>query len=219
MPIRLLLFLLFPLALGAQFQGGFGGGFSEATTVSANALPLSFVSFTATDMGGSVLLDWQTDDEVDTDYFTLERARAVGADFTPIATLSAAGDAKGYRQYYSYTDATPLPGVSHYRIVTTDYDGALTFSPIASVSRAGALTSGFTIYPNPAPTGSTVSIQATNSDNTAARVDLYDIGGRNVLSSTRLTALSTQELRAGTYLVRIRDSQGSSKSQLLVLHP
>ena len=126
----LLLCFFLPTLLPAQiiYSGGDGDGGAVDTYTSAVAFPLTLLSFTATPTEKEVTLHWQTEDEVDTDIFLLQRSPDA-TDFITIATLPAAGHARGQRLNYSHTDPTPLPGSNYYRLTTRDFDGSITRSP------------------------------------------------------------------------------------------
>ena len=206
--------------LMGQFRGGAGDGHHEssASAAASASLPLAFIAFTAGVAGDRVELDWQTEDELDTDYFTIERSTA-GTEFTDLATLPAAGDARGYRLDYRYTDAAPLPGVSYYRIKTTDYDGALTYSSTVSVGRETPAQAPFSLYPNPAPAGEDVRIVSGSALDDSLGISLYEHTGRKVLTSPGGggSSLPTADLSAGTYFIRVVGARATLSSRLIIV--
>ena len=165
-------------SLRAQYTGGTGNGFARSGTVQSS-LPLTILSFTAQTTDGAVELHWATADERDTDFFTLERS-ADGTSFRSVGSLPAAGDARGRRLTYTFTDEVPLAGVSYYRLRVVDFDGSLTLSSVISVSRDATPTPSFSIYPNPTNGLSpTLSVSGSGAEG-ETRVVVYDLRGRQI---------------------------------------
>ncbi len=110
-------------------------------------LPLSFTSFSAALNGKEVSLQWQTAQEINTSNFSIQRG-VNGKDFSDIADVKAAGNARG--AHYNYTDQsfikTEVPPAVYYRIKETDKDGKQLYSTIATVH---GNTNVISIYPNP----------------------------------------------------------------------
>ena len=210
-------------SLAMLYGGGFGDGHTEATNLLGFIpLPLTLVRFDATDHGTYVLLEWETEDEVDTDYFTVERTTD-GVGLTEIGNLAAAGyTPPGERRTYSLPDDTPLSGTSYYRLRVTDFDGALSFSDFVAVNRESeAADWDFTLYPNPS-TGTHFQLQP---DAGAGRlnVQVFDNQGRR-LTETPVPAGSQEQeiifprrLPPGSYVIRATDEAGRSRVKVLVV--
>jgi hypothetical protein len=119
------------------------------------ALPLTLISFTGEKTtGGSALLVWQTDNEVNTADFIIEQSTD-GILFTAIGDITATGSGKNN---YSFT--TPLranTATDYYRLKMTNKDGKFTYSYVAKINNA--ITAGETlrIFPNPVKDAATVS--------------------------------------------------------------
>ncbi|MEO0731621.1 MAG: T9SS type A sorting domain-containing protein [Bacteroidota bacterium] len=100
------------------------------------ALPVTWLSLSATPVGKTVALAWATAAEENNASFTVERS-ANGVDWAAISSRFFG---------YEFTDAAPLAGSAYYRIRQTDFDGAFSFSPVARVTFTA---SEATAYPNP----------------------------------------------------------------------
>ncbi|MBK8710611.1 MAG: T9SS type A sorting domain-containing protein [Niastella sp.] len=86
-------------------------------------LPVSISRFTAQWQQENIRLNWQTENEVNSDYFDIERSTN-GQNFTAIARLGASGHAANTTSY-SYLDKN-LPGnisTFYYRLKQVDNDG------------------------------------------------------------------------------------------------
>jgi hypothetical protein len=123
------------------------GPFTLASTSLKNPLPIEWLNFGVQLKNGIVDIYWQTGNEIDSDYFTVERS-GDGQNWEEIAQVEGAGNSFSSRSYYTY-DKEPLTGVSYYRIKQTDFNKQYTYSDVRAinVNRSGAST--VSIYPNP----------------------------------------------------------------------
>ncbi len=104
------------------------------------ALPIELLSFDAENLADRVRLHWATATEENSSHFVIERS-ADGAQFEPIGYVDAAGNSH-QRADYVHDDIAPLSGVSYYRLLEFDLDGAAVQSQaIAVVRRGNALVS------------------------------------------------------------------------------
>ena len=84
-------------------------------------LPVSLIGFNATIQNGKTILDWHTLQELNNDYFTLEKSRD-GETFITLADVE--GNGTTFMPFnYSHTDDSPYPGVNYYRLSQTDWNG------------------------------------------------------------------------------------------------
>ncbi|MCF8355597.1 MAG: hypothetical protein K9H48_14185 [Melioribacteraceae bacterium] len=103
------------------------------TTIFAGA----FLSlFTARSEGEDIILNWQTGEENNVDYFAVER-KAINSEFTEIAKL----DAKGDNSYYTYIDesaykTTDVLYIYRIKIVDLNSEVPPTYSKEVSVSHS-----------------------------------------------------------------------------------
>jgi hypothetical protein len=96
-----------------------------------NALPIDLMYLRATAVENSVQLDWATAQEINNDYFTIEKS-ADGKNFTQITTVNGKGNSKAVSKY-SAVDYAPYSGVTYYRLKQTDFDGKFTYSKTVAV--------------------------------------------------------------------------------------
>ena len=159
-------------------------------------LPVVLNQFDAQANGCAVSLKWSTADELNFDYFIIERG--VDKDYKGIAKVSAKGDNSVYEQ----NDATPISGLNTYRLKMVDKDGMFTYSPIASANiNCTPNSDAIIVYPNPAKNlvnVSGVSIGAT--------VRITDITGRTVaeqISTGESLQMDIAKLPAAMYNVTV----------------
>jgi Secretion system C-terminal sorting domain len=190
--------------------GSLAQGFQPNLDAS-NPLPLDFLSFTAKLVAGKTELEWITTQEINTDYFVVERSTD-GANFNPIATVPAVKPAStGSDNTYQATDSLPLPGTDNYRIKEVDQNGQATYSPIVSVKISEGLSC--MVYPNPAI--DQLFIRINSHDARPATIVIYDLRGQLIRSQPiRLTSGENQfeiDLTGkakGMYIVKILGIDG-----------
>ena len=92
-------------------------------------LPVTLTSFSATKEGRSVVLNWSTASELSMEHYETERS-SNGVNFYSLATIPSRNLQV---DSYSYTDKSPLSGVSYYRLKMEGAAGYKKYSPVVSV--------------------------------------------------------------------------------------
>lgn len=113
-----------------------------------SSLPASFIDFTAVKVDQSVLLEWETESEHNSDYFEIERS-SNGVDWNRLFTVKAAGESTT-SEIYQKMDDYPLDETSYYRLNQYDLDGTKTF--LKTISFNNKLEIGeneIRVFPNP----------------------------------------------------------------------
>lgn len=167
----------------------------------SDLLPLSFLSFTATTQQNKILLNWSTANEINNDYFTIERS-SNNKDFAVTGTVSSNTKPQTPNNY-SYTDNMPLNGKSFYRLKQTDKDGKFSYSGVVTVTVSNNV--ALIIYPNPAKNYINITINKSG----IATIKVYDAEGRQVINkmepvnSGQSTSVTLVSLIAGVYYVEV----------------
>lgn len=180
-------------------NGHLGWYVDEVTVTScrAAALPVTWQSIAATPMSKAIEVTWSTAEETDNAGFTVQRAEATGTEFVDLGEVMPSGTLSGD---YAYVDNGALPGVDYlYRIQQADYDGTLSYSPLASATLAGDEPE-LSAYPNPA--SRSVNVRVSGED---IKVTLHDLAGRELRSvavRNGRARLDVGELPNGVYLLR-----------------
>lgn len=93
--------------------------------------------FTAKPVADHVQINWSTANEVDNNFFTVQRS----ADFENYESIRRVnGNVKSSATVnYEIMDYAPFSGVSYYRLQLTDFDGKNTYSDVPSVLFASPL--------------------------------------------------------------------------------
>jgi len=200
-------------ANGYMLQGditSFSSFYFAANTFST--LPLDLLSFTGQlQNDNSVLLNWKTENEINTSYFTIERS-ADGIRYNGIGNVTANGRLNTSGSFnYSLIDNEAIKQSSQrlfYRLKMVDIDGNFKYSNVISVSLP--LTTGkLSIAPNPVLT--TVNVAITSEADGRIQWKLTDNVGRVIQKGSELVkkgagnnfAINMNRLPAGTYNLNV----------------
>lgn len=116
--------------------------------ISGDVLPVEFTNFSATKINQSVLLEWRTESETNSDYFEIERS-SNGLDWNRLFKTQAAGESTEPKEY-SEIDLEPLQGISYYRLSQFDLDGTRTILKLISFNNEFNLGANeIRVFPNP----------------------------------------------------------------------
>ena len=203
--------------LTSAVMGGFSGSYYIEYSISSfsemfpmnssnSALPVTMTSFNANCAGDKVNITWTTASEFNASHYSLQTSRD-GQTWTEVAEIAAAGTTS-QESNYAYQDFL-FGGVSYYRLVQVDLDGASEiYGPISVDCEISE--SSMTVYPNPTDNDFTVLIQTTESFENAT-IELVDLSGRavevkemNILPGSTQVRFETKGIMPGTYIVRIK---------------
>ncbi len=185
-------------------NSGLGAGIPGVSAV----LPVELSEFSGKMEKETIELNWITVQEIDNDYFTLERSND-GVHFAKIATIEGAGT-QSETSYYEFTDENPLLGENYYRLRQTNFDG--TFSYSKTIVFTFENIKDLSVYPNPAQDQIYVSIE---DDFTEKSVLLLSMRGevikRKWLSNS--CVFETRNLSEGIYFIKV---EGQSAQKVLI---
>jgi hypothetical protein len=188
-------------------------------TLSPVSTPLSvhFVGFDAVCQGSAVALNWQTADEVNIAYYSVERS-IDGIGWGSIGTVAAASNPALINDYSFEDDSAG--GNEYYRIAEYDRDGKYTLSRV--VTTGCNAQESFNIWPN--PVSDRLYIRLEVSAGSEAAIKMWDVKGGLVRqlsaqlnSGSNLLHLDVKGLAAGVYLVNIVYHNGQVVSQEVMI--
>ena len=174
------------------------GEFAIGADSNANPLPVELISFTATKQPDySVLLKWQTANEINNAYFEIERSTDAHS-FHAVAKVNGAGT-QSVKQSYQFTDDASADLFTthqtlYYRLKQVDADGTYSNSHIVSVS-SDDHTAPWNVYPNPAST--CVIFEGLNEE-----AVIHDLLGHDLMIIQRNGVADIRALPDGIYLIR-----------------
>jgi len=161
-------------------------------------LSLDLLSFTGQLVNGKSQLQWQTANEVNTDYFEVDKSTD-GKHFDSLTTVKAIGSGDNS---YATVDAYPQTGTNYYRLKLVNKDGSFTYSNIVSIQVGSNGNTPFVVCPNPTSRQLIVNYVAANN----AIISIYNLTGQKVLSiptnGQPKTTIDVSNLANGTYLLQ-----------------
>jgi hypothetical protein len=183
---------------------------------SSNPLPLTLEKFAVTCSGTYALVQWQTGEEGNLDYFAVERSTDATS-WTTLGKVAANNDPTG--SAYVFKDLQP-PATAFYRLEIVDRAGNITYSPIFE-GGCSDIAMPFMLYPNPAD-GQTIA-QLSVRQAVTANVVILDINGQQVYNAVwnlqpgmNQLILPLSALASGNYIVKVfLPNMASQQAQLL----
>ncbi len=188
-----------------------GNGAGNMVTITQDifvttALPVTITSFTATEKQGSVELHWNTADEINSDYFIVQKSKD-GTHFTDAGRVQSTNAAAAV---YRFTDAQPGTGAVYYRLRQVDKNGAYKVSGVVKV-KLGNIDIDVAVYPTIVNDVLQYAVQTPK----AAKMNMVitDMSGRKVTATMgeRFTAgtnkktINTTTFARGIYLLTVTD--------------
>lgn len=195
---------------------------SKRIHITGAPLPVTLVSFSASAVEQGVELNWSTVSEINNDYFTLERSPQ-SINFQPVVTVNGAGNSNSLINY-SWTDTKPVNGLGYYRLIQTDYDGALTiFGPISiRTGETSCPLSLINIYFNPFTNELSITWHSENKSLTL--IEIVDVTGKHVWSEILKSVQGTNHYKLkvknplpdGFYFVSLLQSETKVVMKMIV---
>ncbi len=195
-----------------------GGNTLRVTVMSFNLLPVEFISFDARTQFGTVMLNWKTASEQNNRGFEVQRS-SNGRDWKMLGLIPGNGTTTELREYV-FMDKTPLQGINYYRLRQVDFDDNEDYSPIKTVelNRAGPV---IRIFPNPATSEATVSIDADYAGDAA--ITIFNAFGTQISTqplifnnATSRSSIELAGLPTGIYLVELKAGHERWRERLII---
>jgi hypothetical protein len=180
--------------------------FSTFFIGSANTvLPVTLVSFKGAYNAKTVNLEWNTLNELNSKTYVVERS-ADGVNFKSIGSVASLNTAAQHT--YTLTDASPLEGVSYYRLRMIDIDGSSRLSSNVVTIKIGKLT-GIQILPNPVQNNIMLHHLQTAAE---ATIKVLSADGKVVMTyravaNSTQTSIPANTLSQGVYVVVFEDGK------------
>ncbi|MEO1216892.1 MAG: T9SS type A sorting domain-containing protein [Bacteroidota bacterium] len=183
-------------------------------------LPVRFMDFNGEIIKNHIELSWQTSQEINNDYFSIERKGESG-NFESIGQLTGAGRSNEV-QSYSFLDTSPLRGVSYYRLKQVDIDGKFEYSQTIELNSVLQEAEISQIYPNPSQS-SQFYIDYLSPERGKVEIFVYDMLGKLLSKKVKyvaigenLLAVDIESLGKGLIHVQIKSGKTSLIRKLLI---
>ncbi len=178
-------------------------------TIDVTTLPVKILSFTATKEGKQSLLQWTTSQEVNSNYFAVERSND-GLNFSGIGSVAARGNTVASPNY-TFTDDQPKNGTNYYRLRLVDKDGKYSYSQVRNIYES--ISFAASIYPNPVQTN--LNLNFTSNSAATVQIEIVNAEGKTITSQqiqlvagSSTQTINTSSLSNGTYYVRCITTDG-----------
>lgn len=198
---------------GGGLYTAFASGFTSCTMFDVSntgALPVQIASFGATpDACGRIRVEWGTLSEVNNYGFVVERSSSPGAGFGAISPWIPGHGTTLVPQQYAFTDSTPDPGATYYRLRHIDLDNTVHYTAAiraeAGAPARDATPGAFALFQNhPNPFNPTTTIRYALPVRGYVTMTVYNAIGQKVADLVR------GEVDAGYHDVRFDASRFSS---------
>jgi hypothetical protein len=186
--------------------------FSPFTLGSVNVaqapLPVTFMSFQGRKVANGTQLTWKVAGEQNVAGYEIER-KAAGGQFSKVGFVTATGNSS-----YTFTDAGVQKGVVFYRLKNVDNDGRFAYSTILSFKNG----TGIVVLPTVVTGRTTVLHDAAGA---GAWLSLSTASGQQLKvqkpqAGSLQTKVDLTGLRAGIYLLKFNDGNGTTQTTKLV---
>lgn len=192
-----------------RFQG-FGVDMGISENPDGGPFPVEYTYFRGERNLGAVALQWETSQEINHAYFTVERASLDEPGRWEAVGQVVQGEFSSQGTTYSFQDQLPASHQQaqhlYYRLRQVDLDGSSRLSSTLVMTLPTEAKLSLTAYPNPAPEN--ISIRLSQPIAAAGMIKLYDFTGKQCLQQVLPPAtdeypLSLSGLPAGTYLLQV----------------
>lgn len=199
-------------ASNLSMTNALGSATGFALTDNVSPLPVNWLSFGATLEGkNAALLQWTVSSQTNNAGFEVEKSLD-GMTFNNIGFVKGDGNSNTFSNFqFKDHEAFGIAKTVFYRLKQLDADGNFSYSKIVSLSLHQSLTD---IVALPNPFSSTLNINLNSMVAGVISVQLMDINGKEVLSSTlNLDAgynslpIETNSLPRGVYVLKLNNGQ------------
>lgn len=191
----------------------------------ANAMPVKLIRFSGERLDETqVKLTWETSEEINNDYFGIQRSLNPALGFETIASVKGTGTSDRPVTYQTI-DPNTYAEYTYYRLKQVDLDGTFTYSQIIAI-KGGLPFLSVKPFPNPSQQRNVqfqvAGLQATEQ----LSVMLYDAQGRVVYQTEngvldlkqQLVMPTLSGLQPGRYYVKIKTSNQQATTSFIMLH-
>jgi hypothetical protein len=142
------------------------------------ALPIDLYSFSCTSNKQDVIINWQTNNEINSDYFEVEKSDD-GQIFYSIAKITASGYSSVLKSY-QYIDTKPsyFEKPIFYRLKLVDKDKSFKYSKIINVKLKALNTVVKKVFPSINYAGGNLKAEVVSDENMDINILVLDAGGK-----------------------------------------
>ena len=188
----------------------------------ASLVPVELNTFTASVSFDAVILNWQTETELNNYGFQIER-RTTNTDWKTIGFVRGYGNSHSPKQYL-FKDKFPVSGTTYYRLKQIDNDGLFEYSNSIKISVPKYLKLQLIQnYPNPSNPSSTIGFVIPETDYVTLK--LYDLSGNLVrvllnkkeFAGKHKIKFNAKNLASGIYFYRLSFQNTILTKKMIIL--
>lgn len=179
------------------------------------ALPISIEYFKGSKQSNGHLLDWKVTCYNSPSVTMILERSTDGRNFKPVNSQTETS--LRCLQPFSFVDASPLAGITYYRLKSVDVDGKVTYSTVVALLNKEKGFEIVNLVPNPVSTDAVLSV--TSANKSIIEIVVSDISGKqlnkqrvSLISGNNLIPLNVRNLPAGTYQVTGLTADGVNKT-------
>lgn len=183
-----------------------------------SVLAVAVTKFDAFLKTNKVLVQWTTAQEINSDYFTVERS-ANGLDYEMIMVIDGKGNSNTPTNY-EFADNHPLEGTSYYRLVATDKNGDKKIAGVRSVNYRVNRSFSLSVQPNPAANNEINTVIASTQKQLLI-IKLFAINGTEMYKTSLEATAGNNTLKIntkpGTYILSIEAADGVKLNEKIIV--
>jgi len=191
--------------------------FSFDSALYCGLLPVRYLLFEAEKFDELVSkLDWATAEELNNDYFEIQRSTDKGHTFETIGRVNATASPRSVNPYQFFDEAA-RPGSNLYRLKQFDRDGRYGFSPIRSVTFSSKQ---FDVKVWPNPSSDLLYVFISQAEQTG-KLQLINLAGQKVFEQEILAGNADLEIAvdhfvAGVYTLVVQDGVDQKIEKIII---
>ncbi len=176
-------------------------------TINYTVLPVTLTSFKAKEIKTGVLLNWETAQEFNNAFFSIEHS-IDGIGYASVGRVAGNGTS-ALPHTYQYKHEGIDAGSHYYRLAQTDINGRINYSPVVSITLKNKYT---VIQISPNPVANKIILQGSSAT-PGNRYSIINQTGVVVLSGTiKSNALDVSTLPKAVYCLRLQQADGLTLS-------
>jgi len=187
------------------------------------SLPIRLLSFDAYSLESEVKLVWETETEINNEYFLIEKSQD-GKLWKQLIEVEGAGNSL-QKLNYEAIDPNPANGLNYYRLSQFDYDGKFEiFHEMIRVVNFDGQSFKAKVYPNPT-NGEQLYLDINSNQENKLAIKVYDLSSKLYYTldlrvredqRIRLDLLDQVKLPSGSYIIKIEGGKESPSIKFIV---
>ncbi|MEO5563011.1 MAG: T9SS type A sorting domain-containing protein [Chitinophagaceae bacterium] len=182
-------------------------------------LPVKMELFTANKKGNDIELQWETSDQKNLSYFTIEKSTD-GVNFNGIGNVPGKIN-NNAKNDYQFTDNNKSTGKIYYRLMIVDEDNKATYSKTL-VASGKNIANELMVVPNPVRSEGVLNIESTVKGE--ANINIYNADGKLMLRQNNTVIEGSNQVRVekantlanGIYLVQVNVGMYKMMTRMIV---